>query len=91
MTKSKKIDKLSALIIFLLLTLTVIIAYPVKAAVSTRVDLRTGHTYSYYDITGNGKNDKFAVKAATTSAYTGNGYYDTVNIYVNGKKQSISC
>ena len=90
MMKSKKIDKLWELIIFLLLALTVIVARPVKAAGSTRVDLRTGHTYRYYDVTGNGKNDKFAVKAATTSAYTGNGYYDTVNIYVNGKKQSIS-
>ena len=69
MMKSKKIDKLWELIIFLLLALTVIVARPVKAASSTRVDLRTGHTYRYYDVTGNGKNDKFAVKAATTSAY----------------------
>ena len=90
MTKSKKNNKLSVLIIFLLLVLTVIVVHPVKAAGSTRVDLRTGHTYTYYDVTGDGKNDKFAVKAATASVYTGNGYYDTVNIYVNGKKQSIS-
>ena len=45
MMKSKKIDKLWELIIFLLLALTVIVARPVKAAGSTRVDLRTGHTY----------------------------------------------
>lgn len=90
MAKSKKNCKLSVITIFLLMILAVIIVYPVKAASSIPVDLETGQTYTYYDITGDGKNDRFAVEAVSSNSYyTGQGYYNAIYIYVNGKKQCI--
>ena len=90
MVKSKKNSKLFVIAVFFLLVLAVMIVHPVKAASSIRVDLRAGRTYTYYDVTGDGKNDRFAVKAVSlNSYYTGQGYYNAVYICVNGKKQCI--
>ena len=90
MVKSKKNHKLSVMIIFFLMILAVMIVHPVKAASSISVDLETGQTYTYYDITGDGKNDRFAIEVVSSNSYyTGQGYYNAVYIYVNGKKQCI--
>lgn len=83
MGKSKENNKLLEIAIILLMALAVMIVHPVKAAASTRVDLREGQTYTCYDVTGDGKSDRFSVRAV------GQGYYNAVYIDVNGSRQCI--
>lgn len=44
------------------------------------VSLKTGKTYTKYDVTGDGRNDKVSLK------YSASGRKNTLTIYVNGKK-----
>ena len=47
------------LLIFIMLILDLIKTHPVSAASSIPVDLETGYTYTYYDVTGDGRKDNF--------------------------------
>ena len=74
------------LLIFIMLILGLIKTHPVSAANSIPVDLETGYTYTYYDVTGDGRKDNFTVKAVSLDTYyTDDGYYNAVYLCVNGK------
>lgn len=77
------------IIIVLILGLGLIKTHSVSAASSIPVDLKTGYTYTYYDVTGDGKKDKFTVKLVRLSSYIGQSYYNAVYLSVNGKGQYI--
>ena len=90
MAKSKCNFQLSLILIMLILGLGLIKTHPVSAASSIPVDLETGYTYTYYDVTGDGRKDNFTVKAVSLDIYyTGDGYYNAVYLCVNGKGQYI--
>ena len=88
MVKIKNNFRLLLIFIMLILGLGLIKIHPVSAVSSIPVDLETGYAYTYYDVTGDGRKDNFTVKAVSLDTYyTGNGYYDAVYLYVNGKGQ----
>lgn len=90
MARSKCNFQLSLILIMLVLNLSLIKTHPVSAASSIPVDLETGYTYTYYDVTGDGRKDNFTVKAVSLDTYyTGDGYYNAVYLCVNGKVQYI--
>ena len=90
MTKNQWNFRLSLILIMLILGLGLIKTHPVSAASSIPVDLETGYTYTYYDVTGDGRKDNFTVKAVSLDTYyTGDGYYNAVYLCVNGKGQYI--
>ena len=74
MAKIKNNFRLLLIFIMLILGLGLIKTHPVSAASSIPVDLETGYTYTYYDVTGDGRKDNFTVKAVSLDIYyTGDG------------------
>ena len=69
MRKNQWNFRLSLILIMLILNLGLIKTYPVNAASSIPVDLETGYTYTYYDVTGDGRKDNFTVKAVSLDTY----------------------
>lgn len=54
----------------------------VKAANAARVKLKTGKTYTSYDVTGDKKKDKILLKVTKDSRYN---YVNGLTVYINGK------
>lgn len=77
----KKNSFISVLTMFLAIGLVIIFSRPVNAA-ANGISLNANRTYTAYDVTGDGVNDKIRIKAADQ---TDDEAYTTLAVSVNGK------
>lgn len=73
-------------IVFFLFFCVMTIA-PAKLTKADTIVLRAGRMYTDYDVTGDRKADKFSVSAGNSVGY---GYYKSVVLRVNGRKQVLN-